>query len=167
MARIDKDLTGILESVRKRLTSKLHDANSPNCFIALDPLELYNGRPGDFFYVVSPFSGTFDEGLIDGGGLNQVADEASIAITIHSIQNLDRPDEDAIFLNHADLGLLGRFKEVLRIMVAADLTDDEGNEITFEPVMPKSYSIGRERGENPTGWIQLVMKVKFDWDLVS
>lgn len=165
MSRIDASLDVILDAVRDRLAANIADATDPNCFVSMDPLELYNGRPGDFYYVVSPFGGKFDEGLIDGGGQNQVTDESTIAITIHSIQNLDRPDEDQLFLSDRNLGLLPRFRQVLKVMTAADLQDKAGNEITFEPIIPRGYEIGRERGENPTGWIQLVLKVTFDWNL--
>ena len=164
MPRIDSNLVAILRSVRARLMANVSGANNPNCYIALDPMAIRNGRPGDFVFVVSPFDGSFGDGEIDGGGQNQATTIATVAITVHSIQNLDRPDEDGTFLSHGELGLIQRFEDVLAAFLAQDLVDESGNEITYEPIIPTSYNVGRER-DKPRGWMQLVMNVKFDWDL--
>lgn len=162
--RVDNSLVEILRSVRRKIILNVHGANEENCYITIDPLKFQNGRSGDFFYTVSPFRGKFNESMIDGGGRNQVTTHSLVTITIFSIQNLDRPDEDHEFLCNMELGLIQRFDSLLTAFTSNDLTDQDDNDITFEPIIPESFEIGRERGR-PLGWMQLVMNIGFDWNL--
>lgn len=164
MARIDANLTQVLESVVARLHDQLEDARGNNCYLSLDPEMIVNGRPGDFFYVVTPLDGNFDAANMAGGGQLQATVDTTFAVTIHSIRRKDRPGESSEFLNHDSTGIISRGTDVLQALVAHDVQDLDGDEVGYEPIMPISYNIG-QTGDGSSGWMQFAFSVAFDWEL--
>ncbi len=163
MAR-DKALPqNVYVAVVDMLRAAIDGCTDANCFFCLDP-DAIPPSPGELIYVVSPTSGTFDEGMMDGGGVQQLTVEAGVLVKIHSPLMLDQVGNDTSLLNDESLGLWGKATEVLAALAIQSPTV-AGNAQTRDPLMPHSFSI--TKSHKRLGAIEMTFKVLFDWDVSS
>jgi len=161
MAR-DKALPqNVYTAAVEMLRAAIDGCTDANCFFCLDP-DCIPPTPGEFFYVVAPTSGTFDEGMIDGGGIEQLTVEAGLLVKIHSPLMLDQVGRDVELLNNESLGLWSKATEVMAALAVQSPTV-AGNPQTRDPLMPHSFSITKSLKR--LGAIELTFKVLFDWDV--
>lgn len=143
------------------LRAAITECTEANCFFCLDP-DAVPPAPGQLIYIVSPTSGTFDEGMIDGGGVEQLTVDAGLMVKIHSPLMLDQVGHDSSLLNDESLGLWGKATEVLRAL-AVQSPEFEGNPLTRDPLMPHSFAV--TKSHKRLGAIELTFKVSFDWNV--
>jgi hypothetical protein len=150
----------IVEAIREGVEG----ANSENCFLSLDPDDLERAISGAFAYVVSPNAACqFDPGLFDGGRQEQVVVTWPVAVTVHTLSNVDTPGEDAEFLGCGEESVCPPITLVAKVFWGLDPTNDDGNYILAQPVFP--YSGHVDRPTRSRGSLQLFGEVKFGWDL--
>lgn len=143
------------------LRAAIDGCTDANCFFCLDP-DAIPATPGELIYVVSPTSGTFDEGMIDGGGVEQLTVEAGLMVKIHSPLMLDQVGQDAELLNNESLGLWLKATEVMAALSLQSPTVN-GNALTRDPLIPHGFAI--TKSHKRLGAIELTFKVLFDWDV--
>lgn len=160
MSRDTGDLAVILQLIVSRIISTC-GFNEATCYLSLNP-DAIPANPGDFFCVVAPTSGAYNEPMFDGGGLNQTTVESGVIVKIHSPVQLDEQHRDATFLTDASLGLIGKMKAVLKHLSGWDPTVG-GNEQTRDPLIPAEHIFTRP--SRALGGVELVFRCNFDWNL--
>lgn len=106
MARDKIDLVSVWEAIIDELRVQLQ-LNSDQCFFMLPDARgahFTPTAPTDTFITISPDGGSFDVGLIQGGGVEQITVETGFVVTIHKTWNLDEAGHDQKFLN-SDKGI--------------------------------------------------------------
>lgn len=162
MARDKGDLSSILAAIVARLIDQVTEFNAANCYLSINPDSLPSG-PGEITCVVAPTSGTFDQGMIEGGGDEQNTSDGGVIVKIHSPVQLDEADRDTVFLTDASLGLLSFAKQAMQALSGWSPDDGGGNETTRDPLHPAGYAF--QRDGRKLGACELTFHLKFDWDL--
>lgn len=163
MARISTTPEVVFQAIVDLLIANIEDATEDTCYLSLDP-DLIRSSSSDFVYVVSPNAAChFDEGLFDGGRLEQVHVTWPVAVTVHTIHNNDYPGEDGEFIGNASYGVMPPITNVAKYFLGADPTNDAGNYILAQPIFPYSGTI--DRPTRSQGSMQLYGSVEFTWDL--
>lgn len=164
MPSIDGLPESIAEAVVTRLRDKLQLQESA-CFKSLD-WESEPPNPSDVWYVVSPFPrGSFDQGMFDGGGLNQATLTGTIIVTIHVANSASQADHDDLALSLRPNGVFVLMRSVLQALCdpTDPLTDGAGNELLRQPLFPQDYEIVRPSGGHYA--VQIGLSAMFDWNL--
>jgi hypothetical protein len=157
-------LDAILTAIVTRLQSSLGVAAS-DCYLAMsgDILPTPAPAPGDFLYIVSPLSGDFDESYFDGGEGNQCTIRAGFTVRVHSTVQEDQPGQDTLFLTDSTRGIIDRWRLVVKALAAWSPLDNSSNPLTRDPIIPKSFSMGR--ADRSLGDIEIAFNLTFDLDL--
>lgn len=165
MARDKCDPITLLTAVVTRLRSALNIAEA-ECFISLDPLAKLRS-PGDLVFVVSPLSGQFDQGMIEGGGREQVTADTGFTVTIRTYVQLDEAGHDVVALNDRDVGIMQAATDVLSALTLWEPLDASDNLLLRDMLSPSGYEIGKGSGnKNRTEtYFQIAFKTVFDWGL--
>ncbi len=157
----------ILQSIVDRIIDQLVEATTANTYINFDPDVTSN--PGKFVFVVAPAGGTFDESMIDGGGLDQVTSTTNIVVKIHSPDQRDQPGRGKTSLIGSTTGLVLIHRKLLRALVAFDPVDEDGNEQCRNPLMPGQFTYQRatQAGQGPRSYsaVEQVFVADFDWNM--
>ena len=163
MARIDTDLAEVLQAVVSRLIDQIDGFTPATCFLALHPEDVPHSKIGDIFCAVFPAQGTFDEGMFDGGGENQVCSNTEFVVKIYSALQTDEDGHATEFLTNATLGVIAKMKQVLLALAGHDLTNEDGDTFLRDLPCPGKYAF--ERADKKAGSVELTFKISFDWDL--
>jgi hypothetical protein len=158
--RIDSRLDTILNRIVQRLIDKVSGLSTDLCFLCLDPEIMPAASPGDRFVTVSPMSGMFDQGMIDGGGIFQATSDGGVLVKVHSTIQEDEARHDKTFLTDSSLGLIDMMQRVLAALTVWD-EDDTVNKILRQPLFPVEYAFTRE--SRSLGGVELQFRVLFDW----
>lgn len=163
--RIDSSLDIILNRIVARLREQIEGANEANCYVSDDPDGLPAGNSSQFIYVVSPApSGRFNEGMFDGGGTLQATVDTVLTVTVHSTAMNDQPHRaEQFFLNESRGLFASKASPVLKALAGHDLTDQEGDWILTQPIIPLDYNW--ERPNQKKGSVQFGFRIMFDWKL--
>jgi hypothetical protein len=163
MARDKGDLGDILTSVVDRLRSEVPGCNEATCYLALNPDAIGNS-PGDHIFVVAPMSGQFDEGMWDGGGLEQLTANGGIIVKIHCPILLDDHTKEAALLTDEKLSIIRKANKVIGVLCDPEWSPTkDNNELTRNPLSPSGYTIDRD-SFGRVGGIELSFRCVFDWD---
>lgn len=164
MARIDSRLDTILLAIIARLIDEVDDADEASCYLAIDEQEIA-GSADNFVLVVSPMSGQFDDGALDGGGQLVATDYFDFSVTGYSTTMLDQTYQDTKALTDATLGLVQLHRDILQALTAHDLLNTDDENVLRDPILPRSYEFGR----NGRGlcFVRQVFRLSFDWDLTA
>lgn len=166
MARGAGKFDDILLSVKRRLIAEVQGANDATCYLCLNPDDTPSPNPGSFFYVISPLSGQFLQGYLDGGGEAQATVDAGVLVRVYSPVMLDQPKRDTVFLTHATRGILERARIVLMALTNWSPMDEaEENELTRDPLIPSGFDIAKH--QKSLGYIDVGFRLLFDWDLAT
>jgi hypothetical protein len=164
MARVDSRLDTILLAIVARLISQVSGANEASCFLTIEAGDELSGAPGDFLWLVSPMSGSFDDTALDGGGQNVATDYFDFSVTTFSTVMLDMSGQDTKAMADATLGLITKHRAVLKALTVHDLIAVGGaDNILRDPILPRDYQFGRNgRG---LAFVRQVFRLSYDWDL--
>ena len=159
----------ILLAIVDRMIAAGGGYDAASCYMSLDP-DVIAPNAGEFVCVVSPTSGNFNSSLIDGGGQAQCGIETGVIVKIHSSVQLDRASEDRLALTDAAVGILERWRLMLKALVCWDPLAPEvgGNEQTRNPLIPQTFAIERGSRGGPQRSrlaIETAFAVDFDIDL--
>lgn len=164
MPRVDSRLDTILNAIVARLIDEVEDADEASCFLAIETDQLAPSADG-FVVLVSPQSGQFDEGALDGGGQVMATDYFEFSVTVYSTTMLDDSYRDNKALTDAALGLVQRHRDVLQALTAHDLLNTDDENVLRDPILPRGYEFGRSgRG---LCFVRQVFRLAFDWDLTA
>lgn len=162
MARTFGSPIDLLESVVDRLRGSL-SLDEGACYLTLDPSAKAR-QSADLTYIVAPTSGDFDQGLIEGGAIEQLTTRFGFTVTVQSAMKLDEAGHEATFLSHDSRGVLIAAKNVLKHLTNYDPVDGSGNRICRDPISPMNYSM--EKGATHSrGSMTLAFQASFDWDM--
>ena len=124
MARVDTDQATILLAVVALLIAAVETTptlSPETCFLSLTP-EPPSVLSSDVFVTVATTDGVFDDGLLDGGGLNQTTENAGFVVTVFQRQFLDQSSHAVTILTDAARGMLGVKLSILKALSAHDLS---------------------------------------------
>lgn len=163
MLRDRGNFRDIILAIIKRLAEQISDANHDSVFFSIDPdIESPPPSSGQFFYIIAPLSGTFDQGLLTGGGQSQATVQTGITVTAYSHAQLDQGQHDTLFLTDLSLSIVERWRHVLAALTDWTPTLNE-NEMTRDPLMPMGFEIVRPT--RTLGGIRQSFSLDFDWYL--
>ena len=161
MARTNTTPVAVLRAVTARLQDALH-LNDATCFISLPGMPI-DVNPGTLYVTIEPGGGSFGQGMLDGGGRNQLSDDSTLVTVVHTRLNVDELGRATQALTDATLGLLAMYWQVVDTLTIWDAQDTDGNEILREPMRPLSH--GDPQWDQDTYSKQVVWQTMFDWDL--
>jgi len=153
----------ILLSIVTQIQGEVPDLSNPgNCFMALNPEKTPGAATGGFFCIVSPRSGTFPDGFMDGGGQAQCTVNTGFVTRIYSMTQVDPAKQDGLFLTDATRGI---FQVATKVLQALALFDPVIGDVFVvrDQIMPDHFVIGRN--DRNLGYIEIGFKLTFDWDL--
>jgi hypothetical protein len=153
----------ILIAVRKRVAEVCADGNHDAVYIAIDPDAVSPPPSGaNFFYVVSPLAGTFDESYLMGGGQMQATVESGILVTIYSTVQLDEGQKHGAFLTDLSLSLVERWRHLLAAMT--DWTPELNDvQMTRDPFLPSGFEFRKRT--RALASVEQAFRLCFDWYL--
>lgn len=158
----------VLLAVLERLQTVVDGLNQVNCFLALDPV------PPEFpaqsrFATVSPTDGSFDDGMLDGGGELQTLEQTGVSITLFYRTASDMLKSDVNLLTQEAEGLLEQKRQILKAFTNHDL-EVNGRKLLAEPMRPIHAANPMKESDlrkNRIGFLQLTFSTQFLWDLTS
>ncbi len=172
--RLEDILAAIVARLIAQVTVSSVALDAGSCYHSVNPDSLPDGGAGSLIFVVSMMSGTFDEGMIDGGGNEQLTVAGGVSVRIHSPLKVDKQDRDEQSLMKADLGLMPAMRAVLNAlsmwspgMQSGDTDFGDAHGLTRDPLIPAGYAFGKNATNPPTTWGELSFKCNFDWDLAA
>lgn len=169
MARVDVEQS-VLSA---RLTAWLRDqlALPPNrCYETIDPLGVQAAPGGEYWISIAPGDGQFDESFQEGGGEDQLVEDAVFTVTAYVRIHLDQTGRDEKLLRDAGRGLLSIKKVLLKALASADLATEDGDTFLRSTIKIVSASRPQILQENRSGGaylgvIQIDCRASFDWNL--
>lgn len=155
-------LEEILQACVDRIIDQVPLATAANCYLCLDP-DSVPPSSGEFIFAVAPLSGQFEEGMWDGGGLDQATVDSGLIVKIHSPLQLDEPQRDREFLLSNTHSVLKQHRLVIKALCDPTWSPMRGeDEIIRDPIIPGAWSITRrDRG---LGAIEQEFRLNFDMD---
>jgi len=162
-AHTSAKLEDILQAVVDRLIDQVAGFSDANCYLSINPDATPEPNPGDYICVVAPTGGMFDENAYHGGGEGQCTINSGILVKLHSPIQLDQPHRDAEFLKHASLGVLAKWRLIVKALLWPWQLQIDGNDGTRDPLIPAEYTLSRR--DRRLGAIEQVFKANFDLDL--
>lgn len=166
--RVDTDLISVMEAVAVKLRTAM-GLNARTCFVWIERSDgEFPPIPGNFAVTVSPDSGSFDPGLIRGGGEHQFTVETNLLVTVHSSIMLDSGGRDELAIKTADRGVLDAISKI--IVALADFDPEVGvppAPCLRELMAPQGFS-APQRGRGDDGkWtlMSVVFPISFDWKI--
>lgn len=165
----ESDLLGdLLSLLRSRLSIDAHQ--SWIAVYAGPPILPAGGLVGEFTYILSPGESSFDAGMFDGGGTNQLMDDMQVGVTVVTRVHLDPTNTDAELLASSARGMLEGKRRALYALAGQGLTGSPLREL-IRPVGSTRPEVGRLDGEGddslPIAWQTVLFSVPFDWDVSS
>lgn len=158
-------LEDLLQAVIDRIIAQVSGFNTENCYLSINPDATPEPNPGDFICVVAPTSGIFDEEAYAGGGSAQATVNGGIITKIHSPVQLDQAHRDASFLAHASLGLLKKWRLIVKCLLEPHMLQVGSDDATRGYLIPGDYTFTRKNRK--LGAIEQTYKAMFDLDLNS
>ncbi len=166
MSRVDVSIVTVWESIRSLLRDGL-ELSDDTCFWWID-----NGDPPppsadtNLFLTLTPDGGTFDPGMLQGGGVHQVTVSHTLVVTVHCTNRLDAGGRSDYFLT-SESGMGQMMARVIAILTDADPTTDEttGNTFVRELIRPIGFSKPERIAEDRYGSVAIHFEVGFDWDV--
>ena len=156
-------LDQILQAIVDRLIGQINGLTKATCYHCLDPDALPMSNPGGHIFVVAPTSGTFDEGMYAGGGLETLMASGGIVVKIHAPLNVDEPQREAALLTNLSLGVMGLASKTIKALANPEWSPQfDEHVLTRDPLIPSGYAI--TRSDKRVGAIELTFKCNFDWD---
>lgn len=163
MARIDSTLEKILLATQSKLLRSIDELRPETCVVTVVPDAAVPPVAQDLYCTISPTAGSFDESLFDGGGREQTALDGGLVVKVFSAIQLDQPGQDSVMLLDRSRGVLRKLHEVLGALAGYLPVDDDGNELTRNPLIPAEYSFSHDGRR--WGAVQVSFRLEFDWDL--
>ena len=136
-----------------------------NCFITIDPGAEPPVNAGDRSIAVICEGGSFDQGLLEGGGEQQAGIELSIATRVYSPSQLDVPRQDAQMLTNSAVGVMGMVTNILKALTNWSPLDGNSSRLTRDPLLPVATAVSKDGRR--IAWFEVQWRVFFDWDLTS
>ena len=154
----------VLRAVAARLEQTIPGLNKNTILLALEP------SPPEFpshknFISVCPTEGKFDDGMLDGGGIEQTEEMAGVCVTIFFRTQLDKNNQSENALQDPTSGLLEQKRQVLKHLTCHDLMVGEDYILT-EPMMPTMATAPKSAPkEDRLAFEQIYFTTNFVWDL--
>lgn len=165
MPRIQVTQNTVLAAVVARLRTVLSLPDN-RCFETTNPLSAVpTTRPAHWFVTVCAGDGIFDEGMQDGGGQEQLMEDAETIVTVYSPIKLDRVDHDHALLQDESRGLLELKRLVLATLVNHDLENDDGDTFLRQLIPAKHATKPEYDPDKGIGWLSIAFRTSFDWEL--
>lgn len=170
---IDTDQATILLAVISRLQTNLQLDDS-HCFLTLDPMapvgepKAGNTAGGDYWLTVSAGDSVFPDGFQEGGGINQVFEDATVVVMGYTRIRLDRTNHDTKLLTDLMRGLMPIKARILAAMLKDDepLVDEKGNPLLREcPIRAVAPTKPWHDDKKSVGGIGVIFATPFDWNL--
>lgn len=164
MAYTDTTFATVLTRVVARLQSSL-SLTDATCYLTADRRRQPMSPPSVAFYTVAPGPGDFDQGMLDGGGREQLcANPATLYVTIWTKVQRDEPGHATAMLTDATDGLVALMDGVLESLCTHALLDGSGNEILREPLSPLGWEAPEELSRD-LDCLHIRLSAVFDWNL--
>lgn len=155
----------VLDRVLARLIDQVSNFNESTCFLSVNAEPVQNTRH-NLYAKVSPTAGSFEEGVLIGGGVNTVFYDGGVAVTVFSDIKLDRVDHDSSLMNDESRGLFVLETKILKALAGYMLTNSDGSDILTAHMFPlNDTSPQRNQDPHKHGDFQLVFSTNFDWDM--
>jgi hypothetical protein len=164
----------VLDQVVDRLRNKIARYTKSNCFLCDQPVP-QSFPSGDICCTVSVGDGSFDEGMFDAGGYEQLSERFHLIITPYVSVLRDNPPHFELAMQASDRGLIRVYKpKILRAMlveqagesfVAWEPTDGEGRPILRNQLRPVRAQMPRPTDDGQRLGMQITFEAMFDWHI--
>ncbi|MCL4721061.1 MAG: hypothetical protein KJ041_03725, partial [Gammaproteobacteria bacterium] len=146
------------------------DLTANRCYETINPLGIQAAPGGDYWVTVAPADGQFDESFQEGGGADQLVEDAGFTITAYVRVALDETGHDGRLLHDPNRGLLTVKKKLLAALADVDLMTEAGDTFLRSTIKISSASKPEVLQENRSGGaylgvLQIQCRLEFDWDL--
>lgn len=155
--------TEVLDAVVARLIDQVSGLNSSTCFISChdDPPE---GARHDYYVLVTPLGGRFDDSAQSGGGSDGIHYEGTIAVRVFARTKLDRVGHADSMLTDSSRGLFKLEHEIVKALAGHDLQNPGGDSLLSRYLWVVSDDSPRYREATKRGDLEIQFGVDFLWD---
>lgn len=164
MTWTDVTQSDAMDAVVRQLRSSLGLPES-HCYETDNPDECQIPPSGDMWVTVWCGGGNFDQALQRGGGQYQCCEMIQVVVNVYTRIALDPTGRSARQLHDAARGLFAHKRAVLKAMVGARLTTEDGNEFLRQLVYAIRSSAPESNDTEHWARVGIEFGVEWDWDL--